>query len=146
MRFRPPACRSRTRTLRGDGKGLARPSPSDDGALPARHKVALSIRTERKGDLYLLAVSGELDLATCEQLNDQLELAEASDATHTLLDLSDVTFIDSTGVQTLVTAAQRARANGGGLLLYPVAGQVRKVLQVTGLLERLNFLGRASSG
>lgn len=111
-----------------------------DGARPARiegrSSLRFSVRPERYSDTYLLTVNGELDLATYEGLNDELVRAEASDAARILLDLSGVTFIDSTGIRTLLMASA---ANGTRLRLFPVRGQVKKALDLTGVLNRLSF-------
>ena len=61
-----------------------------------------------------------------------------------LLDLSDVTFIDSTGVALLVRTNRQVAA--GRLRLVPVEGQVRRVLELTGLTRYLEFVTEPSNG
>jgi anti-sigma B factor antagonist len=98
-----------------------------------------SAQRQRYADVYLLKVAGELDLASYEALSGELARAEASDAKRILLDLSGATFIDSTGVRALVEATTRTNGEDGRLRLFPVQGQVRRVLELAGILERLDF-------
>ncbi|MBS1890878.1 MAG: STAS domain-containing protein [Actinobacteria bacterium] len=98
--------------------------------------------SEIEGGIRLLEVNGELDLSTATQLEGPLDDATASAATAVLIDLSDCTFIDSTGIALIVRAWQRVDAgagNGGegGLVLCCQNEQVRRVLEVTGLEHSL---------
>ena len=99
-----------------------------------------SVHPERVNGVYRLKISGELDLATRETLRDELKLAEASDAKRIVLDLNDLTFIDSSGIAILVEAHQRSATSGSRFrVLLLVDGQVREVLELTGLTEILDF-------
>jgi anti-sigma B factor antagonist len=87
-------------------------------------------------------VIGELDLSTATQLEEPLEDAVGSPDAAVLIDLTDCTFIDSTGIAMVVRAWQRVDAgagNGGkgGLVLCCQSEQVRRVLEVTGLEHSL---------
>lgn len=77
-------------------------------------------------------VAGELDLAVSGELRAALDWA-VEERLHVLVDLSACEFIDVSGVEALVLAEERLRARGRQLLLYGAAGQVRRVLSVTGL-------------
>jgi len=98
--------------------------------------------SELQGGIRLLEVNGELDLSTAARLEGPLEEAVASPSAAVLIDLSDCTFIDSTGIALVVRAWQRVDAtagNGGegGLVLCCQNEQVRRVLEVTGLEHSL---------
>ncbi|HJR91020.1 MAG TPA: STAS domain-containing protein [Acidimicrobiia bacterium] len=79
-------------------------------------------------DWKLLDVAGELDMATAEQLHDALSALAGSKV---IIDMVDVTFIDSVGLRTLL----RARQDFGEESLHVVApeGPVRRLLQLTQL-------------
>jgi anti-anti-sigma factor len=90
-------------------------------------------------------VGGELDLSTARQLEEPLVEAVNSPKAAVLIDLTDCTFIDSTGIALIVRAWQRvdaAAGNGGegGLVLCCQNEQVRRVLEVTGLEHSLRVL------
>ncbi|HEY2479971.1 MAG TPA: STAS domain-containing protein [Solirubrobacterales bacterium] len=98
--------------------------------------------SELEGGVRLLEVNGELDLSTAGRLEEPLEEAVASPKAAVLIDLTDCTFIDSTGIALIVRAWQRvdaAAGNGGegGLVLCCQNEQVRRVLEVTGLEHSL---------
>lgn len=98
--------------------------------------------SELEGGVRLLEINGELDLSTAPQLERQLDQAIASPKAAVLIDLTDCTFIDSTGIALVVRAWQRvdaAAGNGGegALVLCCQNEQVRRVLEVTGLEHSL---------
>lgn len=102
--------------------------------------------SELEGGIRLLEVNGELDLSTAAQLEGPLEEAIDSPKSAVLIDLSDCTFIDSTGIALVVRAWQRVDAgagNGGegGLVLCCQNEQVRRVIEVTGLEHSLRVFG-----
>ena len=112
------------------------PAPRDLRAASA--PAVFSVHPERVDGVYRLSVSGELDLATRDTLTDELKRAEASGSAF-LLDLTDLTFIDSTGIAVLVDAHRRSATDGRRFRILLVAGQVRDVLEMTGLMEVLDF-------
>jgi anti-anti-sigma factor len=78
-------------------------------------------------------VQGELDLSTSPRL-DQVLHHEIGAGRRVVLDLSEVAFIDSTGLNTLIAALRASDSNSGGLMLSPsLPAQVRRVLDITGL-------------
>jgi anti-sigma B factor antagonist len=81
---------------------------------------------------YTVTVAGELDLFTCTELQEELA-ALPGDVTRALVDLSGVTFIDSTGIGLLVRFAQKLRSRGGGVVLVADDEAVLKPLRITKL-------------
>jgi len=86
-------------------------------------------------------LEGELDLACVEAVENELYAAERSDAEQIVLDLADLTFIDSTGVALLVHAIKRSQQNAHHLWIRRCDAQgVRRVLELTGIEDRLPYL------
>ncbi len=104
---------------------------------PAR----LTVTTERDGESATLILEGELDLASSEQVEEQLNELESARAKRIVIDLSALAFIDSTGLRTLIQADQRAREAGSELRLRPGDESIQRVFELTGALEILNFEG-----
>jgi anti-anti-sigma factor len=75
---------------------------------------------------------GELDIRTCDEL-ERVAGAEADRGGQVLLDLSELTFCDSTGLAGLVRVHRRATAAGGELVLRAPVPRVRSLLELTGL-------------
>jgi anti-sigma B factor antagonist len=63
----------------------------------------------------------------------------AASAQRLTLDLSGLTFMDSTGLGLVLSAQQLCRASGAEFALVPGPTQVQSVFEVTGLLDRLPF-------
>jgi anti-anti-sigma factor len=99
----------------------------------------LEVRSERSGDRHVIALKGELDLDGVARVTEELERVEASDARRIVLDLSGLTFMDSSGVRLIVCATLRSRASGDRLRLIPGSARVQRVFELTGVLDRLPF-------
>jgi len=77
---------------------------------------------------------GEIDVSTIEQVRQDLSDAVAGNpGAVVLVDMSEVSFLDSSGVGALITALKAATAEGGALGLRGVQPQGRKVFELTGL-------------
>jgi anti-sigma B factor antagonist len=100
---------------------------------------ALTLRSEREGDVHTISLSGELDLATAADVQHELERVEATDAASIVLDLSKLAFMDSTGVRLLVLAHARARADSNRLTLLRGGRAVQRILQLSGVETLLPF-------
>jgi anti-sigma B factor antagonist len=105
----------------------------------------LEIETEVADGLVSVALKGELDLSTVRKVEDELESLEAGGAKLIVLDLSRLSFLDSTGLRCLVTADQRAREAGRRLVLVRGPDAVQRVFTITRLEERLEMVDDAAS-
>jgi anti-anti-sigma factor len=85
--------------------------------MTAAPKFEIDVSPEADGRRRL-AVSGELDLATVAELREAVRSAAAA-AREVLLDLREITFIDSTGLTLLVNVDAESRADGFGLAIVP---------------------------
>jgi anti-anti-sigma factor len=86
----------------------------------------------------LVAVSGEIDLTVRDELQDTLSATiDEPGVTKVVVDLSRVSFMDSTGLHVLLTARERAQSAGVGFRVVGATGLVERVLAVTGVLELL---------
>jgi anti-sigma B factor antagonist len=88
----------------------------------------------------LLAVSGELDLAASPTLEDRLDQVFGGTVSQLVIDLRQLEFIDSTGLSVLVKAHQRAEDAGCRFGLVNGGSQVRRLLSLTGIAERLTVV------
>lgn len=100
---------------------------------------ALTMRSEREGEIHTIRLSGELDLATADDVEKELARVEATDAGSIVLDLSGLTFMDSTGVRLVVNAHTRTRAEGRRLTLMRGQAAVQRVMELSGVDALLPF-------
>jgi anti-sigma B factor antagonist len=103
---------------------------------------ALTVDVASEADRVRIALRGELEVATVEQADDALSLLEVQPSDTVVVDLSGVTFIDSTGLRFLLLTDRRARKDGWRLALIPAAPGVQRVFKLTRLEDRLPFLER----
>lgn len=94
----------------------------------------IDIQRQEQGPL-LITVTGELDIATAPKLHERLMHAFQTNPSSVVIDLSGVTFIDSTGLGVLVNARQRGRSVDVDVLLTLPEGQARFPFEVTGLVS-----------
>jgi anti-sigma B factor antagonist len=100
----------------------------------------LSFETSIAGRTAVIALSGELDLAGAAALEDELGRLEPGPLDAIVLDLSGVTFMDSSGLRLIAVASQRAQESGRRLALVPGGDQVMRVFEITRMRERLDFV------
>ena len=95
---------------------------------------ALDISTEQVAPAAaVIGLKGEVDLYTCPELKEELLSVIADGATLVVVDLTETTFIDSTGLGVLIRGVERARTEGGQLAVVCVDPNMTKVFEVTGL-------------
>lgn len=80
-----------------------------------------------------LAVGGELDLATAAQFRTSIGALLGTGCRHVVVDLSEVTFLDSSGLGALVWAAHRMRSAGGEFSVANPNPKILPTLRITGL-------------
>jgi anti-anti-sigma factor len=85
----------------------------------------------------VIRVGGELDMSTVPALEEELEAAMKSSSESVVVDMSDLDFIDSTGIAVIVRAI--GQSNGSGRLRFVPsrAEGVSRVLEMTGVSERM---------
>ncbi len=108
-------------------------------AVQTQYVGHLTIRSDRCAEVYAIALSGELDMATAPQVQEALKCAEATDADAIILDLSRLTFMDSSGINLLVDAHARSRAGSNRLALLRGPAAVQRVLETCALDRLLPF-------
>ena len=96
---------------------------------------------DRTADTATVALHGEVDVATVDQV--RVALSDAIDArpASIVVDLSDLSFIDSTGLGALIFGFQRARDAGIAFKLARPTRGVRQILVLSGLLEVVDLEG-----
>lgn len=86
-----------------------------------------------------LLVAGELDISSVPSLRDTLSEIDSHSEGRVLLDLSGLTFMDSTGLACLIAADRDAKVDGHQLHLRGVQGQVQMLFGITGVGERFTL-------
>lgn len=100
----------------------------------------LTVTTEDREGLAHVALAGELDLSTVGKVQDELRHVEEASPATMVLDLSKLTFLDSTGLRCIVTADERAREQGRRVVIVRGPETVQRVFSITRLDERLEIV------
>jgi anti-sigma B factor antagonist len=102
---------------------------SEVADAPATLELSVS---EENGEMVVRA-NGELDVNTAPDLREQLARLVTDGARRVVVDLSDISFVDSTALSVLVSALKRLRQSDGDLELASPNPSVRRVFEITGL-------------
>jgi anti-sigma B factor antagonist len=89
----------------------------------------------------VVAVTGEIDVATAPQLQETLHALIAQGHPSLVIDLLAVTFLDSTALGVLVGALKRCRDQGGDLQLVVADARIMKIFEITGLTTVFPIVG-----
>ena len=104
----------------------------------------LHFNTTVTADVAVIALTGELDVAGSALLEQELErVASELSPAGLVLDLSELDFMDSTGLRLVVTADQKSREDGRPFALVRGKEDVQRVFEITRMSDRLRFLDSA---
>lgn len=93
-----------------------------------------------EGEVAVVAIEGEIDLASVGQIEERIAAAEGERPRQLVIDARAVTFMDSSGLRVLLAAHQRAQEDGREFALVRGSDTVDRLLEVTGLGKRLRLL------
>jgi anti-anti-sigma factor len=94
------------------------------------------------GSTIVVALSGELDFGTVRQV--QARLAELRDGGEpTVLDLDQLTFMDSTGIRLVLTACEDAQRGSWSFRVTRGSERVQRVLEAAQVIDRLPYADSA---
>jgi anti-sigma B factor antagonist len=100
--------------------------------------MSLDVTTEARDGVTLVVLGGELDIYTVASFRSDLDQLDPA-VTPLVIDLSEVTLLDSSGLGALVSLLNRARAGDGRLGLICPHRRLRRVFEITGLRRAFVF-------
>lgn len=104
-----------------------------DGPTLAAQEYGVPLTTSilHDGDVALLALDGELDLEMLSRVAGAVGQLRADGFRRLVIDLSTLTFCDSSGLGALLRASRSLRADGGRCVVAGARGPVRRLMEVT---------------
>jgi anti-anti-sigma factor len=99
-----------------------------------------SVEREARGTAVRLVLTGDLDLATAAEGEAAIIAAEENQPPLLILDLSELEFMDSTGLRVVISAASRASDEKRRLVLVKGPEVIQRVFEITRLAERLDMV------
>jgi anti-sigma B factor antagonist len=101
--------------------------------------VGFWVTRSRSADAVILALHGELDAAAAPQLEKLLDEVRRERNPRVMLELSNLSFVDSAGVSVLIKAKKEAEKDGSEFVLRRPTEQVHRVFAVVGMVDWLAF-------
>ena len=98
----------------------------------------LAVKRSRTDGYELLSVEGELDIATAPRMIAALNEALADMEAPLVVDLTEVVFMDSTGLALLMNARRRAVRLGQGFAIVCPGGPISRVFEIADMVESLH--------
>lgn len=93
----------------------------------------LKIDQTKSGHVYLVELSGEIDVYTAEKLTEAVLPLTESEKKNVKIDLGKVTYLDSTGLGVFIAAYKSTKKHGSTLKLINTKERVLRLFQITGL-------------
>ncbi len=103
----------------------------------------LQIEVRHDGGRGVLALVGELDMASAERLQQAVDDEALLADTSVVLDLEGLQFIDSTGLRVILRALEGCRGRGQGFAITRGSPQVQRLLSITGVAAQLPTISSA---
>ena len=100
---------------------------------------AFLIQVIQSPDVVIFRLRGELDLATSPQLRHELAERTKPGVSKVVLDLSELSFMDSVGLSILVAEHKKVTELGGTLVIQNPATRVHRLIEISGLTQYLNI-------
>lgn len=106
------------------------PGSTDEDSEPAVAISPVSVATSRRDEVVTVALAGELDIAAADRVSEALAEAQPTGAERLVIDLRQLSFLDSSGLRVLIAAHARADELGGRVSLVAGPGPVRQLLDL----------------
>lgn len=101
---------------------------------------SFSTRVDTVGGLTILALGGELDLATRPRAQEAFDAALAAGPQTLVINLNELEFMDSTGLHFLLTARSASADAGVRLVLLGGSGPAHRTMELGGVLDTFELL------
>jgi stage II sporulation protein AA (anti-sigma F factor antagonist) len=101
---------------------------------PSPEVFAIDVSQPSDG-FFVVSLAGEMDIASAPELSRRLDVLDAAGPGHVIVDLSKLTFIDSSGINALVVAAKAIQAEGGLMTLVSPTPHTQRVFEIVHLSE-----------
>jgi anti-sigma B factor antagonist len=106
--------------------------------VPADDRLGIEVSSD--GGTVVIALLGELDLASACTFSAKFEQAAAGGPAAIVVDLSELEFIDSTGLRCILLAHERCDGRGPRFAVVPGDGQAARLLEIARVEDHLNLI------
>ena len=114
-------------------------SPSDGPSPTTASLDQLTVVVDHAASPPTISLAGELDPHTAPLLQQEIDGVLGNGGTDLVLDLSQLGFVDSSGLRVLIAAQHQLGDLGGTLALRAPSETVRRLLEITGLIDHVTI-------
>jgi anti-sigma B factor antagonist len=100
--------------------------------------VEFSTDVTNSGAIWVVRVAGEVDIATAPRLASTFDAVVEAAPSQVLVELENVSFLDSSGIRVLVLAQRRLDEVGASFVIDGMSEAVKHVLEIAGVLDSLS--------
>ncbi|WP_456399583.1 STAS domain-containing protein [Mesoaciditoga sp.] len=94
---------------------------------------------EKKKGYLIVSLNGEFDIESSQTLKEEVRKNLTSENSNIVIDLTKVSYVDSSGLGTLIALQKDARFNGGSLSIVGASEQIKRVMKMTNLDKLFDF-------
>lgn len=106
------------------------------------NESALSLQRTNDAGRVVVTAAGEIDSSNCASLEDLLRaVADEGASSEVVVDLGEVSFIDSSGLRALIVGQRAIVKADGSLAISAASSSVRRLFEITGLAGQLGLAG-----
>jgi len=107
------------------------------------HEPTITVESARTTGAVAIVVTGEVDASNCVELQDELVRVAATEGdVLCTIALAGVGFMDSSGLRALLLGQRTLSEAGKTMVIVGVSDSVRRLLEITGLLERFGIVAQ----
>ncbi|HRP69543.1 MAG TPA: STAS domain-containing protein [Turneriella sp.] len=100
----------------------------------------MDIKLHEKQGYYVVYLKGSLDMYTSVELKSQTDSIALKNGDKIILQLNDVSYIDSSGIGVLIKIVNSVQAAGGAVHLTGIKPMIEKIFKVAGLMSFFAFI------
>lgn len=105
--------------------------------------VSFALRTEHQGAVTVVHLLGELDMASAPELQSLVDELVRADRCRLLLQLGELDFCDSAGLNSFIRGDRQCQRRGGWLRVTAARGNVARVIDLSGIDDVLVYRDEA---
>ncbi|MGV2942269.1 anti-sigma factor antagonist [Mesobacillus sp. LC4] len=106
----------------------------------------ISIDVKEKESMLAVKVSGEIDAYTAPQLREKLFPLSEKEGVKMVVDLSEVNYMDSTGLGVFVGVFKNVRAHDGEFKIVGLSERLQRLFEITGLADIIDINSQIEGG
>ena len=97
-----------------------------------KEKLTMEVLVKKEDKAFIVAVKGKMDATTAPEFEDKMNELIAQGENCFIIDFSDLTYISSAGLRSVLASAKKLKSTKGKLLFASINGSVKNVFNISG--------------